>query len=277
MKKLITMALSLTLALSLAACGGAKQEEPAAKTPTPAAEQKEEAPKSHLEEIKAAGKIVLGTSADYPPYQFHKIVDGKDSIVGWEIELAEAIAKELGVELEVKDSKFETLLIDLNAKKVDFVVSAVTITEKRKESVDFSDPYWKGGQVVLMQKEKAVANVADLKGKTIGVQLGSTGEIEAKKIEGANVKAVEAFEANILDLLSGKVDAVVLGYAVGKNYEKLNPKLTVVAELSSSDNAIALRKGDKELAEAVNAALAKFKADGTIEKLVAKYEAEEKK
>lgn len=277
MKKLITVALSLALALSLAACGGAKQEEPATKPQTPAAEQKGEAPKNHLEEIKAAGKIVLGTSADYPPYEFHKIVDGKDTIVGWEIDLAEAIAKELGVELEVKDSKFETLLIDLNAKKVDFVLSALTITDKRKESVDFSDPYWRGGQVVLMQKEKAVSDVAQLKGKTIGVQLGSTGEIEAKKIEGANVKAVEAFEANILDLLSGKVDAVVLGYTVGKNYEKQNPKLAVVAELSTSENGIAFRKGDKELVEAVNKALAKFKADGTIEKLVAKYEASEKK
>lgn len=276
MKKLFAMALTLTLALSLAACGGAKQE-PTAKSPTPAAAKKEEAPKSHLDEIKAAGKIVLGTSADYPPYQFHKIVDGKDTIVGWEIEMAEAIAQEIGVKLEVKDSKFETLLADLSAKKVDFVVSALTITEERMKSVDFSDGYWQGGQVVLTLKDKGIKSTADLKGKTIGVQLGTTGEAEAKKIEGAKVKALDAFEATILDLLAGKVDAVVCGYTVGKNYEKNNPKLAVVAELSTETNGIAFRKGDKELVEAVNKALAKFQKDGTLEKLVAKYEATEKK
>lgn len=276
MKRIITTALALTLALSLAACGGAKQNAaPAAggETKTPAAA------KTHLDEIKAAGKIVMGTSADYPPYEFHKTVDGKDKIVGWEIEMAEEIAKDLGVKLEIKESAFDNLIADLTAKKVDFVLSAMTITDKRKENIDFSEPYWQGGQSILVLKEKAgqYKTAADFKGKTIGVQLGTTGEEEAKKIEGAKVKPVDKFEATILDLLAGKVDAVVCGYTVGKNYEKNNPKLSLVVELSSELNGVAFRKGDKELVAAVNASLKQLTGDGRLEKLVQKYEAEESK
>jgi ABC-type amino acid transport substrate-binding protein len=275
MKRVLAMVLAATLALSLTACGGAKQEEkPAAGNDKPVA-----AAKTHLDEIKAAGKIVLGTSADYPPYEFHKTVDGKDTIVGWEIELSQQIAQELGVKLEIKESAFDNLIADLNAKKVDFVVSAMTITEKRKANVDFSDSYWQGGQVVLVLKEKAATykTAADLKGKTIGVQLGTTGEAEAQKIEGAKLKQVDKFEAVILDLLSGKVDAVICGYTVAKNYEKNNPKLAVTAELSSEQNGIAFRKGDAELVAAVNGALKKITAGGKLEEIVKKYEAEASK
>ncbi|HLN62318.1 MAG TPA: basic amino acid ABC transporter substrate-binding protein [Symbiobacteriaceae bacterium] len=276
MKRFAAAALALTLALSLTACGGAKDNNtgtPAGSAPAPSAK------KTHLDEIKAAGKIVLGTSADYPPYEFHKTVDGKDTIVGWEIELAQELAKDLGVKLEIKESAFDNLIADLNAKKVDFVVSAMTITDKRKENVDFSNSYWQGGQSILMLKEKAsgVKSTADLKGKTIGVQLGTTGEEEAKKIEGAKVKPVDKFEATVLDLLAGKVDAVVAGYTVAKNYEKNNPKLAMVLELSSEQNGIAFRKGDKELVDAVNTSLKKITSGGKLEELVKKYDAEASK
>lgn len=273
MKRILTTAIALTLALSLTACGGAKTETPAAS----GGDSKPQATaKTHLDEIKAAGKIVLGTSADYPPYEFHKTIDGKDKIVGWEIEMAEQIAKDLGVKLEIKESAFENLIADLNAKKVDFVVSAMSITPDRAKNVDFSDPYWKGGQSVLVLKENVAKykTAADLKGKTIAVQLGTTGEEEAKKIEGAKVKPVDKFEATILDLLAGKVDAVICGFTVGKNYEKNNPKLAFAMELTSEENAAAFRKGDKELTAAVNAAVKKLTTGGQLEQIVKKYEAE---
>lgn len=276
MKRFAAAALVLTLALSLTACGGAKDNNSGTQGGSTTAAS---AKKTHLDEIKAAGKIVLGTSADYPPYEFHKTVDGKDTIVGWEIEMAQELANDLGVKLEIKESAFENLIADLNAKKVDFVVSAMTITDKRKENVDFSDPYWQGGQSIVMLKEKAgaVKSAADLKGKTIAVQLGTTGEEEAKKIEGAKVRPVDKFEGAILDLLSGKVDAVVSGYTVAKNYEKNNPKLAMVLQLSSEQNAIAFRKGDKELVDAVNASMKKITAGGKLEELVKKYDAEASK
>lgn len=273
MKKLFTLVLTLTLALSLAACGGAKKTDSTA--PGASTENKETTAKTHLDEIKAAGKIVLGTSADYPPYEFHKTVDGKDTYAGWEMDLAKAIAQDLGVTLEIKDLGFEGLIGDLNAQKVDFVIAAMTITEKRAQSVDFSMPYWKGGQVLLMKPDKAAAfkSVADLNGKTIGVQLGSTGEEEAKKIAGAKVKPLEKFEAAVLDLMSGRVDAVACDYTVGRNYE-MTQGLKIVHSMSSEQTGIAFRKGDKELIEAVNKSLDKLIKDGSIDKMVKVYSEE---
>jgi polar amino acid transport system substrate-binding protein len=275
MKRFIAMALAATLALSLTACGGAKTDSNAAAT---GAEKPAAAAKTHLDEIKAAGKIVLGTSADYPPYEFHKTVDGKDTVVGWEVDMAQQIATDLGVKLEVKESAFDNLIADLNAKKVDFVISAMTITDKRKENVDFSDPYWQGGQVVLALKDRAAefATPDSLKGKTVGVQLGTTGEAEAQKIGGVKLKQVDKFESVILDLLSGKVDAVICGYTVAKNYEKNNPKLATAVQLSSELNGIAFRKGDKELVEAVNGSLKKL-SGAKLEEIVKKYDAEASK
>lgn len=272
MKKIITLALTLALALSLTACGGAKQSG------TPTDSQKTGAPANHLEEIKAAGKIVLGTSADYPPYEFHKLENGKDIITGWEIEMAEQIAKDLGVKLEIKEGKFETLIADLNTKKVDFVIAAMTIDEERSKSVDFSTPYWKGGQVILTKKATAgsLKSQADLNGKTLGAQLGSTGEKAAKAVEGTKVKSFDAFEAAVMDLVTGKVDAVVCDYTVARNYEINNKDLTMLFDLTTEDSGIAFRKGDKELVEAVNQSVAKMKQEGAIEKLVAKYQAEAK-
>lgn len=274
MKRFFTTVLALTLALSLTACGTKVTigTPPASTDKTPAAP----AAKTQLDEIKAAGKIVLGTSADYPPYEFHKVVDGKDTIVGWEMDMAQAVAQELGVKLEIKESAFDNLIADLMAKKVDIVISAMTINDDRKKSVDFSQPYWKAGQVVMTLKEKAATykTDADFSGKTIAVQLGTTGEEEAKKIAGAKVKPMERFDAAVLDLLSGKADLVICDYTVGKNYEKNNAKLQVIKELNSEENGVVIRKGNKELVDAVNAALAKIKADGRLDQFVKKYEAE---
>lgn len=271
MKKLFALVLTLTLALSLAACGGAKSDSTAKTDGAPKA-----AAKSHLDEIKAAGKLVVGTSADYPPYEFHKTVDGKDIITGWEMDMAKEIAKQLGVTLEIKESAFEGLIGDLSAKKIDMVIAAMAIDPKRAQSVDFSTPYWKGGQVLLMKKAAAEAfkSPADLKGKTIGVQLGTTGEKEANKIEGAKVKPLEKFEAAVLDLMSGRVDAVACDYTVGKNYEMNQPDLKIVHSMSSEETGIAFRKGDAELKAAIDPIVQKLVKDGAIEKMVNAYTAD---
>lgn len=265
MKKIRILAMGLVLTLALAACGGAQSGQ----------QSKSAANGSHLDQIKAAGKIVLGTSADYPPFEYHEIVNGKDTIVGWEIEMAQAIADKLGVELEVKEGKFETLIADLNTQKTDFVISAMSIDDERKKSADFSDPYFHGGQVVLVKKAGAgeFKDASSLSGKTIGVQLGSTGEKAAKEVEGAKIKSFDAFEAAVLDLISGRVDAVVSDYSVAHNYAKSYDDLTVVLELTKEDCGVVFRKGDDELRQAVNEILAELLDNGTIEQLIAKYEA----
>ncbi|MBP2019573.1 polar amino acid transport system substrate-binding protein [Symbiobacterium terraclitae] len=267
MKQIRIMALGLALSLALTACGGAQSGQKGNK--------QSEAPANHLEQIKAAGKIVLGTSADYPPFEYHEIVNGKDTITGWEIEMAQAIADKLGVALEIKEGKFETLIADLNTEKTDFVISAMSIDEDRKQSADFSEPYFHGGQVVLAKKANAgeLKDAASLNGKTVGVQLGSTGEEAAREVEGATIKSFDAFEAAVLDLISDRVDAVVADYAVAQNYAKSYTDLVVAFELSKEDYGVVFRKGDDELREAVNAILAELLENGTIDQLIAKYEA----
>lgn len=278
MKKIRTLTLAIALSLALAACGGAQSGGTPSGGPEPGAPaqsgQQAEAPQSRLEQIRQSGKIVVATSADYPPFEYHAIIDGEDKIVGWEMELAQAIADQLGVGLEIKEGVFDTLLLDLAAGKADMVISAMTITPERLESVDFSDPYWMTAQSVLVPKasEGAIQKAEDLAGKTIGVQLGTTGEAAAKEIAGAEVRSYELFEAAVLDLVAGRVDAVVGDYAVVKQYAATRPELTVAFELTKEENAVAFRKGDDELREAVNQILAQLKADGTIDKLIEKYE-----
>lgn len=265
MKRALSIVLAVALALALTACG-TKQN-----TQTSTA--------SRLAAIKQKGTIVLGTSADYPPYEYHTTEGGQDKIVGWEVEMAQQIATDLGVKLEVRDIPFDNLIPELQAGKVDFVVSALTITEKRAKSVDFSDPYWRGGQVILANADKAAAikTAADLKGRRVAVQLGSTGEAEAQKIAGIQLVQLDKFEAAIMEVLSGKADAAVSGYTVALNYEKNNPKLKIAGEpLVTEDNGIAVKKGDKELLGAIQASLTKLKG-GPLEALVKKYEAVEAK
>ncbi|MBR5866998.1 MAG: transporter substrate-binding domain-containing protein, partial [Spirochaetaceae bacterium] len=122
MKKIIALLVVLALALPVIAAG--------------------QTDVSAMEKIKANGKIILGTSADYPPYEFHALIDGKDTIVGFDISIAEEIAKDLGVQLEIKDMNFDGLLAALVSGNVDFVISGMTPTEERKQNVDFSDIYY---------------------------------------------------------------------------------------------------------------------------------------
>ena len=276
MKKLLTLAMSLALAVTLTACGGAKPapQNNDGQNANAAASQEQTETKNHLEAIKDAGKLVVSTSADYPPFEYHSIVNGKDTVVGWEMELAAAIADELGVDLEIKEGVFDTLLLDLDAGKADMVISAMTIDAKRLESVDFSNPYWMTAQSVLIAKDQAASltKAENLSGMTIGVQLGSTGEVAAKEIAGAEVRSYDLFEAAVMDLAAGRVDAVVGDYAVVKNYAAKQSTLAVAFELTKEENAVALRKGDKELGEAVNQALAKLDENGTIDQLIEKYE-----
>lgn len=261
MKKRIILAFSLALALFLTACGGSQSAT------------------SHLDQIKANGKIVLGTSADYPPFEYHEIADGKDTIVGWEIELAQAVAEELGVDLEIKEGSFATLIADVNSKKVDFVMSGMSIDPERAKSVDFSEPYFQGGQVLLtkMAKAEGLTDVSGLQGWRIGVQLGTTGEKAANEVaaevEGVEVKSFDAFEAAILDLLSDRIDGVVADYSVAMKYAEQNEGLTVPLELTKEEVAAAFRKGDDELRKAVDQALATLKERGVIDGLIAKYKA----
>lgn len=226
-----------------------------------------------IQKIKNSGKLVMATSADYPPYEFHDISGGKDEITGFDVDIARAIAKELGVQLEIKDMAFDGVLPALLAKKVDIAIAAFTITEERKKSVNFSEPYLDGGQQIVTYKGSGIKGKEDLKGKTIGVQLSTTGEAEAKKIEGAKLKQFDRVDAVMLDLMNKRVDAAIVGSVVADAYLKLNPDKFEKAgdKLNSEQNGIPVRKEDTKLLEVVNKVLKDLKDSGEYDKLVQKW------
>jgi len=227
-----------------------------------------------LVKIQEAGKIVLGTSADYPPYEFHKEIDGKDQIVGFDIEIAKAIAEDLGVELEIKDMKFEGLLAALAGDKIDFIVSGMTPTPERAKSVDFSKEYYVEEQKLLIRKADAdkIKTIDDLEGLRIGAQKATVQEEIANGIEGAaDVKLLAKITDLVLELSNDKIDAIVLPKPVAIAYAESNPNL-FAPEISFGRQdgvAIAVAKGNPELVEAINQTLDRLIEEGKIDEFIA--------
>lgn len=270
-KKVVSIMLIAVMLFTLAACTAKKNSE--AK---PADEQKTTAQpeaSGKVAEIKEKGKIVLGTAADYPPYEFHKEINGKDNIVGFDIDIAKAIAADLGVELEIKDMKFDGLLAALVAGDIDFIVAGMVPTEERKQSVDFSIPYYDAEQKMLVKAENAgkVKTADDLKGKVIGAQKSTLQEeIARTKIEASEVKALSKITDLVLELQNDKIYGLILAGPVAEAYAKQNPAF-VMPEISFGREdgvAVAVGKGNTDLVDAINATLEKNIKDGTVDKLI---------
>lgn len=219
--------------------------------------------------------IVLGTSADYAPYEFHKKIDGKDTIVGFDIEIAKAIAADLGAELKIEDMDFEGLLMALGTDKVDFVISGLTPTEERKKNVDFTDIYYYAEQAVLVRDEEGTAlkSMDDLLGKQVGVQKSSIQEGIAQKIKGAKLTSLAKIPELILELQTGRVDALILEKPVAEQYVKNQEGLVVAGvEIEQAEDeggsAIAVKKGNQKLLDQINTTLEKLKTNGDIKRFV---------
>ncbi|WIF95394.1 transporter substrate-binding domain-containing protein [Caminicella sporogenes] len=229
---------------------------------------------SKLETIKKAGKLIVGTSADYPPYEFHYVNNGKDEIVGFDIAIANEIAKDLGVELEIEDIGFDGLLAALKGDKVDIVIAGMTPTEERKKSVDFSKVYYRAVQSVLVGSKDVdkFKTIDDLTGKVIGVQKGTIQEELAKtQIKDAKIESLTSIADLILQLKSGKVDAVIAEAPVAKAYAKNIDGIEVSSiQLETDDNgsAVAVNKGNEDLVEAINKTLDKLMSENKIEEFV---------
>ena len=255
MKKAIALLLALVTLLSLTACAG-----------------KEDAASSALDQIKQKGELVVGTSADYPPYEFHTEVDGKDTIVGFDMEIAQAIADKLGLELQIDDMDFDAALLSVQQGKADIVMAGVTVTDERKAVMDFSDSYATGIQSIIVPEGSDITSPDDLAGKKIGTQRGTTGYIYCSDDFGDD--AVVAYDDGLTAvqaLNNGQVDAVVIDNAPAKEFVAANPGLVILdTSYAEEDYAIGLAKGSA-LEDAVNAALEELKADGTLQSIVDKY------
>lgn len=229
--------------------------------------------KSKLDEIKNKGKIVLGTSADYPPYEFHKEINGKDEIVGFDIEIAKEIAKDLGVELEIKDMKFEGLLAALVADNIDFIIAGMVPTQERMEAVDFSIPYYQAEQKMLIRAEDKdkYKTPEDFKGKTVGAQISTIQEeIVLTRMPDSEYKGLSKITDLVLELKNKKIEGIVLVAPVAEAYAKQNEDL-IVPDISFGKEdgvAVAVNKGNTDLVDAINATLQRLMDEGKIDEFI---------
>ena len=288
-KKILSAVLAAAMTAMLAACGGSSTATTAAPAETKAEETKaeetkaeetkaeetkaeeskaEEAPAAELETVQK-GKLVMVTNAEFPPYEFHD----QNAIVGIDVEIAGAIAEQLGLELEIEDIAFDSIIPEIVSGKADIGAAGMTVTEDRKQNVDFSDTYAHATQVIIVKEDSEIKGVADLEGKIMGVQQGTTGDIYVSGDYGdaaveRYAKGMEAVQA----LAQGKVDAVVIDGEPAKQYIKEVEGLKIIDEsYTDEDYAIAIKKGNTAMVEAVNAALAELKSEGKLDEIVAKY------
>lgn len=220
-----------------------------------------------IEDIEKEGTLLVGLSGDYPPFEFYKMMNGKETLVGFDVMLAEKIAEELGVEVEFKNMDFNSLIGALQSGQVDMVISGMSPNEQRLKQVDFSDFYYTGGNAVLVREEDAdkYQTDADLKDIKIGTQLGSIQTPIAEEYT-SNIKELTSTQAIVLELSNGNVDAVMIGKDIADRYAKEFDNV-IVSNITIAANegmAVALPKGSDELTAKVNEVIAKLRADGTI-------------
>ena len=283
-KKVLAITMAALMAASLTACGGGAKDTAAADTAaatteekaedTTAAESKDEtsaeAAETEAAKDAAGGKLIMATNAEFPPYEYH---DG-DAVVGIDAEIAKAIADELGMELEIEDIAFDSIIPEIVSGKADMGLAGMTVTEDRMQSVDFSDTYAKASQKIIVTEDSEIASPDDLKGVIVGVQLGTTGDIYVSDLEadGTTVERYnKGFEA-VQALSQGKIDAVVIDGEPAKTFVAETQGLKILDEsFTDEEYAIAVKKGNTELLEKINGALKTLKDNGTLDEIVAKY------
>jgi polar amino acid transport system substrate-binding protein len=248
--------------LVLAACGK-KEEAPA---PAPVAAAPAPAP---------AKVYVVGTDAAYAPFESQ---NEKGEIVGFDIEVVQAAAAKAGIQVKFVNTPWEGIFNTLQQGDRDMIVSAVTITDERKQTMDFSDPYFDAAQLIAVKETSKVTKFADLKKLKVGVQTGTTGDEAVSKLMGKTSTSIKRFESTPLalkELESGGVDAVVADNGVIAHYVANNPggKFKTVSdkEFVPEQYGIAVKKGNAELLGKLNQGLAAIKADGTYNQIYAKY------
>lgn len=214
--------------------------------------------------------LVMGTNAAFPPYEY---TDDDGTIIGIDAEIAAAVAEKMGYKLEIKDMEFDSLLTAVQNGSIDFALAGMTVSDERKEKVNFSETYATGVQVIIVKEDSAIASPDDLEGKKIGVQAGTTGDIYCTDDYGQdNVKQYNNGALAVAALTNGQVDCVVIDNEPAKNYVKANTGLKILeTEYVTEEYAAAIAKNNEDLLKDFNAALKELKDDGTIDKIISKY------
>ena len=271
-KNVLVLAAAVCMAAALTACGSSKS---ATETTTAGAADTTAAAAEKTE--STGGKIVMVTNAEFPPYEYHE----NDTIVGIDADIARAVAEQMGMELEIQDMAFDSLIPAIQSGKADFAAAGMTVNEDRLKNVDFTDTYAQAAQVIIVTKDSPIASPDDLTGKKIGVQQGTTGDIYATDEDGENgVEAEEVLRYSnamgaAMALMSDKIDVVIVDELPAKSIVAENDSLKMIDEkLTTEQYAIAVKK-DSDLTAEINKVLDKLIADGTIDELILKHTTEE--
>ena len=288
MKKFLALALTAVMTMSmLTACGSsepasveetetATEETTEAVEETTEAEESTEAPAEETADVAtsealADGVLTVGTNAEFPPFEY---VGDDGEPDGFDMALVKAIGEKMGVEVQIENMEFASLVSSIGSK-IDIAAAGMTVTDERKETVDFTNSYYEAVQYVILPADSEIATADDLKDKTIGVQLGTTGDFIAEELT-SNVsqynKAVDA----VNDLVNGRVDLVIIDKNPALVFESKFEGQVVAVDgaqfgFEPEEYAIALPKGDTALADQINAAIDELKADGTFDELVKTY------
>lgn len=278
MKKLVTILLSIAMIaamVAMTACSGNEGDSNGANKDTAANTAAGTEKPADTEKPNGEKKtLTMATNAYFPPYEYY---EGED-IIGIDAEVAKVIADKLGMELVIEDMEFNAILAAVQSGKADMGMAGMTVNEERLQSVNFSDSYAKGVQVVIVKEDSGIADIDDLQGKKIGVQLSTTGDIYASDTPengGFGEDNVEKYSKGaeaVVALTQGKIDAVIIDNEPAKAFVKANEGLKILdTAYADEDYAICFAKGNTEMAEKINNALKELIADGTVQKIIDKY------
>ena len=272
LKKAGAAVLALTLTAALAGCGSSASS--AATSTDTAASTAETSGENELEKVKAAGKLVVGVEGTYPPFTYH---DDNGELTGLDIELGKALADKLGVEVEFQEAAWDSLLIGIDTERFDTVINSVSITDERAEKYDFSYPYYyEARRVVVRADDDSIHGPEDLNDKKIATNT-TNAFIPWYEEQGVEVVGIDTSGEAIDLLLSGRVDFVGINVPVLNAYLQEHPdaagKVKEAFVIPNSEDVIAIpvRKGEPEFLDAINAALAELREEGTLKEISEKY------
>lgn len=224
--------------------------------------------------LSACGKstgLKVATDATFPPFEY---TDEAGNMVGFDVELMNAVADKAGVKFEWVNTPFDSVLAGLSECQYDAAIAAISVSEEREKSMLFTSPYVDAGLIVVVNKETTdIASIDDLKGKTVAAQLGTTGEMTAQEIEGVDYKPYDSYELAFLELANKGVDAVIADNPLAQGFIAANPEklMTVGDVLNLEQYAIAVCKDNADLQAKLDAALKEVIASGFVDELSLKY------
>jgi ABC-type amino acid transport substrate-binding protein len=268
MKK-ITKVLSLATALALFVGCGAKDDTKAPEGSQETNPSVETAENTGNSDLVSDGVIDIGTSADFPPYEFY---DGEE-IVGIDPDIAKEIGDKLGLEVKFHDMDFSAIVASVESGKLDAGMAGLTVTDERKKQVNFSDTYATSVQKVLVKKDSDIKAIEDLEGKKIGTQLGTTGDIYAQDDFGEeNVQSFTKYADAVLALQNGKIDAILLDEQTANKFNDANDDLNILETFYAEEEyAIAITKDNEKLLEEVNNLIKELKDSGKLDEIIGNY------